>query len=68
MLTRLTQNFYLFQDGAYHVACHKGEAISNSETKNLTGLAPSDSLLSFSTHLFIPRLLSVIPAPLPSFP
>jgi len=35
----------LFQDGEYLVVCHKGEAISNSETKNTAGLALLDSLL-----------------------
>ena len=64
MLTRLTQNFYLFQDGAYHVACHKGEAISNSETKNLTGLAPSDSLLL----CLIRRSLFLFRLPFPYLP
>jgi len=39
------QNFRLFQDDEYPVACHRDEAISNSETKNTAGLAPSDSLL-----------------------
>ena len=38
----------------YLGACSEDEVISNSKIKNLTGFSPSDSLLLFSTHLFIP--------------
>ena len=50
MLTRLTQNFYLFQNGEYLVACHRDEAISNIKIKNTKGLAPLDSLLLCLIH------------------
>ena len=70
MLTRLTQNFYLFQNGEYLVACHRDEAISNIKIKNTKGLAPLDSLLLclihpslFSFRLSFPYLPLSFPHP-----
>ena len=70
MLTRLTQNFYLFQNGEYLVACHRDEAISNIKIKNTKGLAPLDSLLLclirrslFSFRLSSPYLPLSFPHP-----
>jgi len=40
----LLRRILYFKTAEYLVACHRDEAISNSETKNTAELAPPDSL------------------------